>query len=110
QAGLVRASSAGVRERHPRASAPRRTEFFLKLILRRAKKRHAALRLPAIRRLRIAATISYSVRSGCSAISPSRNSACFSNGEVLPPLGLGATLPVASQRCVQIITTLGLIP
>jgi len=33
-------------------------------MLRRAKNRHTALRLPAIRRLRIAATISSSVRSG----------------------------------------------
>ena len=42
---------------------------FLKLILCRLKNRHTALRLPAIRRLRIAATISSSVKSGCSAIS-----------------------------------------
>jgi hypothetical protein len=39
-------------------------------------------------------------------ISASRNSACFSNGEVLPPLGFTATLPVSSKRCIQIITTL----
>jgi pimeloyl-ACP methyl ester carboxylesterase len=45
-----------------------------------------ALRLPAIRRLRIAATISSSVKSGCSAISASKKSACFSSGEMLPPL------------------------
>jgi hypothetical protein len=37
-----------------------------------------------------------------------RASACFSNGEVLPPLGFTATLPVSSKRCIQITTTLGL--
>jgi hypothetical protein len=79
---------------------------FLKLMLRRAKNRHTALRLPAILRLRIAATISSSVMSGSSAVSASRNSACFSNGEMLPPLGLAATLPVSSKRCTQITTTL----
>ena len=51
-----------------------------------------------------------SVMSGRLAISPSRNSACFSNGEVLPPLGFAATLPVSSKRCTQITTTLGLSP
>ena len=43
---------------------------FLKLKLRRAKNRHTALRLPAIRRLRVAATISSSVRSGWLASDP----------------------------------------
>ena len=60
----------------------------------RANNRQTALRLPAIRRLRIAATISSSVKSGCSAISASKKSACFSSGEMLPPVGLAATLPV----------------
>ena len=60
-------------------------------MLRRAKNRHTALRLPAIRRLRIAATISSSVRSGWLAIRPTRNSACCSSGEMLPPLGFAAT-------------------
>jgi hypothetical protein len=77
---------------------------------RRSKNRHTALRLPAILRLRIAATISSSVMSGRSAISPSKNSACRSNGEVLPPLGFAAMLPVSSNRCTQITTTLGLSP
>jgi hypothetical protein len=84
--------------------------FFLKLMPRRSKNRQTALRLPAILRLRIATAISSSVRSGFPAIRPNRNSACASSGEVLPPLGFGATLPVIAQRCVQIITTLGLIP
>jgi hypothetical protein len=79
-------------------------------MLRRAKNRHTALRLPAILRLRIVVTISSSVMSGRSAINASRNFACFSNGEVLPPLGFAATLPVSSKRCAQITTTLALIP
>jgi hypothetical protein len=37
-------------------------------------------------------------------------SACFSSGEMLPPLGLAAKLPVSSKRCIQITTTLGLSP
>jgi hypothetical protein len=77
---------------------------------RRLKNRHTALRLPAILRLRIAATISSSVMSGRSPISPSKNSACRSNREVLPQLGSAATLPVSSKRCTQITTTLGLNP
>jgi hypothetical protein len=31
-------------------------------------------------------------------------------GDILPPLGFAAILPVAFQRCAQITTTLGLIP
>ena len=67
----------------------RRPQTFLKLMPWRTNSRQAALRLPAIRRLRIAATISSSVRSGCSAISASKQSACFSSGEMLPPGRLG---------------------
>jgi hypothetical protein len=58
----------------------------LKLILCRLKKRHTALRLPAIRRLRIAATISSSVKSDCWEIKANSQSACSSNGEILPQL------------------------
>jgi len=68
--------------------------FLLKLILRRAKNRHTALR---VRRLRVAATISCSVRSGWSTIRPRRNSACCSSGEVPPPLGFAVTLAVLSN-------------
>src|SRR5262245_27660217 len=57
---------------------------------------------------RMAATISSNVKSGCSTISPSKNSACSSSGEVLPPLGFAAMLPVSSQRWAQSPTTLGL--
>jgi hypothetical protein len=64
------------------------------------------LRLPGMRFLRMAAAISSNVKSGCSTISPSKNSAYSSSGEVLPPLGFAATLPVCSQRWAQITTTL----
>jgi hypothetical protein len=74
----------------------------------RSKNRHTALRLPLIRRLRIAATISINVKSGCSATRASSHSECFSSGEMLPPLGFAAKLPVYSQRCVQRTTTLTL--
>jgi len=87
-------------------SAARR--LFLKLMPWRTNSRQAALRLPAIRRLRIAATISSSVRSGCSAISASKQSACFSSGEMLPPVGLAATLPVSCQRCIHLTAELAL--
>jgi hypothetical protein len=80
-----------------RAFAPLRTKFFLKLMQRRSKKRQTALRLPRIPRLVIAATTSSSVKSGCSAIKLRRNSASSSSGEMLPPLGFGATLPVLSN-------------
>ena len=69
---------------------------------------HTALRLPAIRRLRIAATISSSVKSGRSAINTSKKSACASRGEMLPPLGLGAILPVSCCRCIHLMAELGL--
>jgi hypothetical protein len=68
------------------------------------------VRLPSIRAFDIAATISSSVMSGCSAVRESRNCACSSSGETLPPLDLAAMLPVSLQRCIQITTTLGLIP
>ena len=82
--------------------------FFLRLILCRRKKRHTALRLPPIRRLCMATTISSSVRSGCRAISANKKVACASSGETLPPLGLGAMLPVACRRCIHLIAELGL--
>ena len=59
-------------------------------------------------RLCIAATISSSVRSGCRAINVNKSAACASSGEMLPPLGLGAMLPVACRRCIHLIAELGL--
>jgi hypothetical protein len=81
---------------------------FLKLIPWRAKNRQTALRLPAIRRFRIAATTSSSVKSGSSAINFSSQLACFSNGEVLPPLGFAVVLPVSRQRRIHLTAELGL--
>jgi hypothetical protein len=80
----------------------------LKLIPWRANNRHTALRLPAIRRLRIAATTSSSVKSGCSVIRANSQFACCSNGEMLPPVGLAAILPVSSQRCSHFTPELAL--
>ncbi len=77
-------------------------------MLCRLKNRHTALRLPAIRRLRIATTISSSVKSGCATISVSKKSARSSSAEMLPPLGLAATLPVLRQRCIHLIAELAL--
>jgi hypothetical protein len=77
--------------------APPRAGFFLNLILCRANNRHSAVRLPAIRRLRITASTSSSVKSGCFAIKASNQFACFSNGEVLPPRGMAVALPSSCQ-------------
>src|SRR5450756_2100673 len=51
---------------------------------------------------------SSSVKSGCSLISISSQSACFSNGEILPPIGFAAILPVSCQRCIHLTAELGL--
>jgi hypothetical protein len=75
----------------------------------RAKKRQSAERLPRIRFLRIAETISSSVRSGCSVTMVSIHSACCSNGEVLPPRGFGPEMPSACQRCSHLTAELALI-
>jgi hypothetical protein len=61
-----------------------------------------------MRRLRIAATISSSVKSGCSATAASSHSACFSNGDVLPPLAFALALPLSRQRCNHFTAELGL--
>jgi hypothetical protein len=42
------------------------------------------------------------------AISANKNAVCASSGEILPPLGLGAMLPVACRRCTHLIAELGL--
>src|SRR5262249_58189132 len=50
------ASNAFAPAPHPRAPAPPRAGFFLKVILWRLKKRHTAVRLPEILSLRISTT------------------------------------------------------
>src|SRR5262249_36010343 len=72
------------------------------------KKRHIALRLPGILCLCIARTASSRVRSGRRAIRPNRKSACFSNGETLPPRGLAVQRPVSRKHLTQIIAVLAL--
>src|SRR5438132_6003533 len=71
-------------------------------------KRQTAVRPPGILCLRIAKTTSSSVRSGCFSIRPNRKSACFSNGEMLPPRGLAAQRPVCRKHLTQITAVLAL--
>jgi hypothetical protein len=56
------------------------------------------VRLAGIRCLRIAATISSKVRSGCFATRVNSHSTCSSNGDVLPPLSFALAVPVSRQR------------
>jgi len=58
--------------------------------------------------LRIAQTTSSSVKSGCFAISANSQSACSSNGDVLPPRGLAAHRPLARKQVTHLIAALGL--
>ena len=74
----------------------------------RSKNRQTAVRLPGIRRLRIAITISSSVKSGCSATRASSHPACSSNGDLLPPLGFALAVPVSCQRRHHLTAELGL--
>ena len=74
----------------------------------RSKNRQTAVRLPGIRRLRIAVTISSSVKSGCSATRASSHPACSSNGDLLPPLGFALAVPVSCQRRHHLTAELGL--
>src|ERR1700740_2167835 len=60
--------------------------FFLKVMSRRSKKRHTAVRLAVIFAFVIAATISSNVMSGCSLIRPRIKSSCSSTQqEILYP-------------------------
>src|SRR5271156_5558727 len=47
-------------------------------------------------------------KSGCLAIRANSQSACSSSGEMLPPVGLAATLPVSCQRCSHFTAELAL--
>ena len=64
------------------------------MMLCRLKKRHTEVRLLRIPCFRSTQTTSSSVKSDCLSISVSKKFACFSSGEVLPPRGLAAQLPV----------------
>src|SRR5262249_2728464 len=104
----VLASSAGALAPRPRAPAPPRAGFFLKGPFGSLKNGKMPLRLPGILCLCIARTASSRVRSGRRAIRPSRKSACFSNGETLPPRGLAVQRPVSRKHWTQIIAVLAL--
>jgi hypothetical protein len=82
--------------------------FFLKLMPWRAKKRERALRLVGTRRLYSAETISPNVRSGCSRTRARIHCECSSNGEVLPPRGIGSQIPSSRKRCTHLIAELTL--
>ena len=58
--------------------------------------------------MRIAATISSKVRSGCSATRANSHSTCSSNGDVLPPLSFALVLPLSRQRCNHLTAELAL--
>ena len=89
--------------------APLRADFFLKLILWRLKNSHTAVRLPAIPCLCMAQTTSSNVKSGCFSISVSSHDAWSSSGDVLPPRGLGAQIPVSSKHFTHFTAALGLM-
>src|SRR5215813_8039374 len=78
-------------------------------MLWRLKKVHTAVRLPAIPCLCMAETTSSSVKSGCFSISVSSHCACASNGDVLPPRGLAAQLPVSRKHFTHLTAALGLM-
>jgi hypothetical protein len=61
-----------------------------------------------MRRLCSAETISFNVRSGCSRIRAQICSEFFSNGEVLPPRGIGSEVPSSRKRCIQRMAELAL--
>jgi len=89
------ANPAPPRPRHVCPFLLRRAQaFFLTVTLCRSKNRQTAVRLPGIRCLRIATTISSKVRSGCLATRANSHSTCSSNGDVLPPLSFALAFPV----------------
>jgi hypothetical protein len=82
----------------------------LTVTLCRSKNRQTAVRLPEIRCLRIAVTISSNVMSGRAATRTNSHFACFSSGDVLPPLGFALALRVSRQRCNHLTAELALRP
>ena len=104
----ARGSSVGAPEPRRLVFALPPAGFFLTVMPWRAKKRDNALRLPGIRRLCSAETISRRVRSGCSPIKARICSACSPNGEVLPPRGIGSAVPSSRKRSTHLIAELTL--
>src|SRR6478735_5723525 len=70
-----------------------------------ARKRAA---VPGIRRLCSTETISFNVKSRCSRIRARICCEYFSNGEVLPPRGIGSQTPSSRKSCTQRIAELAL--
>jgi hypothetical protein len=89
-------SSVGVPGPRQPALAPPRADF-LTVMSWRSKNRQTAVRLLEIRRFNAITT--FQCDAGRSATRASSHSACFSRGEVLPPLGFALALPVRRQRC-----------
>jgi hypothetical protein len=75
----------------------------------RTKKRESALLLVRIRRFSSSTSVSFKVRSGRSATRANIFSACASNGDTLPPRGLGAALLFLLQRCSHLTAELALM-
>jgi hypothetical protein len=86
----------------------RRVQAFFKGDLASIEETPDRAAAAAMRRLRIAITISSNVKSGLSTTKASSHCACSSNGELLPPLGFAATLPVVHQRCIHLTAELAL--
>jgi hypothetical protein len=72
------------------------------------KKRQSALRLPGIRRFRIATMSSSSVQSVCSSTRARIFSAWASSADRLPPRGLGAQILSFLHDCSHLIAELTL--
>src|SRR6516165_2885866 len=99
---------ASARPRHIRALLLRRAQAFFEgdlVTLEQAPDCRAAANNLC---LRITKTTWSSVRSDCFSIRPSRKSACFSKGEMLPPRGLATQRPVSRKHLTQIIAVLAL--
>jgi hypothetical protein len=56
--------------------------------------------------LRKAAWSSFKIASGRSRTIANIRSVCCSNGDVLPPLGFAAALPVSRSRCIHLTAVL----
>src|SRR2546430_4973297 len=95
--------SGGIKQALLANPAPPRPRHVRPFLLRRAQAFFAGIRC-----LRIAATISSKVRSGCSATRANSHSTCSSNGDVLPPLCFALTFPVSRQRCNHLTAELAL--
>jgi len=100
------ADPASARPSHVGSLPLRRLQTFLTVMPRRARNRESALRPGEIRRFRSAKTISSSVRSGCSRMRASIRSEYFSNGDLLPPRGIGSEVPSSRKRCTHLIAEL----